>query len=170
MLKKKACKFEELLSLIGILVAACPAVRWGWLFYKELEILKCMQGPIVNCDKNRIVYFSDSALRDLVWWKNNIEVSFNVIRNFAFKKEIFSDVSLSGWGATCEGKYAHGFRNEGERKLHINALELLAALLAIKCFTKDNQNLVIRLWIYLPQESIKNVKLFVRGKETRRLM
>ena len=68
-----------------------------------------MQGPIVDCDKNRIVYFSDSALRDLVWRKNNIEASFNVIRKFTFKKEIFSDASLSGWSAICEGNEAHGF-------------------------------------------------------------
>ena len=33
MLKKQSCKYKELLSLIGILVSACPAVRYGCLFY-----------------------------------------------------------------------------------------------------------------------------------------
>ena len=34
-LKKKACKFDELLSLIGILIAACPAVKWVGYFIKN---------------------------------------------------------------------------------------------------------------------------------------
>ena len=36
-LSKKQCKIRDLAEVIGILVAACPAIRYGWLYYKELE-------------------------------------------------------------------------------------------------------------------------------------
>lgn len=41
--------------------------------------------------------------------------------------EIFSDASLTGWGAYCEGKRTHGYWSEEERLIHINILELMAA-------------------------------------------
>ena len=39
-LSKKQCTIRELAKIMGIIVAACPAVRYGWLYYKNLEIDK----------------------------------------------------------------------------------------------------------------------------------
>lgn len=33
-------KLEKLVEIVGVLVAACPAVAYGWLYYKELESTK----------------------------------------------------------------------------------------------------------------------------------
>lgn len=146
-IKKQTCKYSELLSLIGTLVAACPAVKWGWLFYKELETLKCAEGPIALCDKNRTIKMSNLALKDLRWWNENILSSNNKIRTFQFDKEIFSDASLSGWGAICNGTEAHGFWNVKEKSNHINYLELLAAYLALKSFADKDHDCQILLRI-----------------------
>lgn len=45
-LTRKFCEFRKLLSLIGTLVAAFPAVKAGWIYNKELERINWLQGPI----------------------------------------------------------------------------------------------------------------------------
>ena len=50
-----------------------------------------------------------------------------------------------GWGATCEGVWTGGPWSETESHLHINCLELLAVTLAVKCFARDKENIVILL-------------------------
>ena len=146
-LEQKFCNYGDLLSLIGTLVAACPAVKFGWLFYKELERIKCLQGPVGVCNSKKKIPMSELALKDLEWWSRTIRNASNNIRTSRFHKEIFSDASLSGWGAICNGKKAHGFWDLKERHYHINFLELLAAFLALKCFAKDDQDCQILLRI-----------------------
>lgn len=74
---------------------------------------------------------------DLRWWKGKIPVSFRKIITADYQKEIFSDTSLIGWGAFCNGKQVRGWWKPEEKNLHINNLELRAALLALKCFADD---------------------------------
>lgn len=64
-----------------------------------------------------------------------------------FSLEIFSDASLVGWGAACQGMRARGSWTPAERELHINELELLATLFALKSFTKGlpNSNILLRI-------------------------
>lgn len=71
---------------------------------------------------------------DLIWWQHNASIGKNPIRLKKFQIELSSDASLTGWGAHCEGKSAHGFWSKIERKFSINYLELLAAFFALKCF------------------------------------
>ncbi|XP_053983779.1 uncharacterized protein LOC128879024 [Hylaeus volcanicus] len=97
------------------------------------------------CRKKKKVNLSKTALKDLDWWKKSSIGSYNEIRSFRFHKTIFSDALLSGWGATCNGKQAHGFWNETEKSQHINCLELLAVLLALKCFASKNRDCQILL-------------------------
>lgn len=146
-LKKKCCKYEELLSLIGTMVAACPAVKSGWLYYKELERIKCLQGPIALCNKQKIVWLSNLALKDLEWWNENILMTTNDIRDFKFDKEIFSDASLSGLCAIYQNENARGFWKIEEKSFHINFLELLAAFLALQSIAKNDHDCQILLRI-----------------------
>jgi len=63
------------------------------------------------------------------WWLNifsNPRQS-NKIRSGNFVREIFTDASLSGWGASCMELRTHGLWLASERFLHINVLELKAA-------------------------------------------
>ena len=53
--------------------------------------------------------------------------------------------STTGWGATCEGVRISGPWSETESHLHINCLELLAATLAVKCFARDKEDIMILL-------------------------
>lgn len=51
---------------------------------------------------------------------------------------IESDVSLRGWGATCQETRDPWFQDE--RQYYINCLEILAAHLVIKTFLKNKDN------------------------------
>ncbi|EZA50286.1 hypothetical protein X777_11297 [Ooceraea biroi] len=82
---------------------------------------------------------------ELEWWKNHVGNSLNPIKQGAYKYEIFSDASTSGWGAFCDGGKARGFWTKNERRLHINRLELKAALFALKSFAKGSRNCEILL-------------------------
>uniref|UniRef100_A0ABD2WJK2 Tyr recombinase domain-containing protein n=2 Tax=Trichogramma kaykai TaxID=54128 RepID=A0ABD2WJK2_9HYME len=145
--EKKNCNYEELLSLIGTLVSACPAVKYGWLYYKELERIKWKLGPIGECNNLTKVAINDKALKDLEWWEKHIQASFNNIRQFNFKREIFSDASMTGWGGVCNNKHIHGFWDDQEKNQHINFLELQAAYLVLKEFSKFDKNCQILIRI-----------------------
>lgn len=58
---------------------------------------------------------------------------------------IETDASNIGWGATCQESRTGGPWSRTESHLHINCLELLAATLAVKCFAKRANNIVIHL-------------------------
>ncbi|XP_063915050.1 uncharacterized protein LOC135131313 [Zophobas morio] len=127
-------------GLIGGLVAACPGVPYGMLYTKMLEREK-MKALILN-DQNfdRRMIIHSYVKKDLEWWLKNIPVAKNPIRSLNYRLEIFSDASLTGWGAHCNGENTHGFWSQEEKRLHINQLEIIAAFLALKCFAREVQN------------------------------
>lgn len=58
---------------------------------------------------------------------------------------IFSDASLSGWGVVLSGATTKGPWTSQDRSCHINELELIAALYALKSFTKQASRVSVRL-------------------------
>ena len=60
---------------------------------------------------------------------------------------IFSDASLSGWGASCGEVTARGPWTTEEGSRHINELELLAAFYALRSFCFGSSNISIRIFI-----------------------
>lgn len=141
------CTIREFSQLIGVLVAACPAVKYGWLYTKILERQKYLF--LLNHDNSyeAKVYLPDSILEDLSWWSQNIYTTSCPMRTLGYEKVIYTDASLTGWGAYCEGKRANGYWKEEERNLHINFLELMAVLFGLKSFAQYNNNCAILLRI-----------------------
>ena len=82
---------------------------------------------------------------DFEWWERTLPNAKKMITLNKFKKEIFSDASLSGWGAYSDGETTRGLWNQNETDLHINQLELTAAFFALKCFASDLRNCEILL-------------------------
>ena len=60
---------------------------------------------------------------------------------------IDSDSSLEGWGACCSKQRTGGPWSQQERFMHINCLELLPAILAVKTFAKAKTAMLILLRI-----------------------
>lgn len=136
-LHKRICKIRELARLIGLLISVCPAVKYGWMYTKALEREKFLHLKQNNMNYDAKVILSSNIACDLDWRKANILDCSNDLRRDKFKLEIFTDSSLSGWGACTEIKSTHGWWTEADRKRHINTLELKAILYGIKCFTKN---------------------------------
>ena len=53
-------------------------------------------------------------------------------------KVIYTDASIQGWGACCEGMSTGGSWINAKKNCHINALELKAIFLSIVSFVKEH--------------------------------
>lgn len=103
------CKIRELARLNGILVAACPAVKYGWVYTKRIEREKFLALKRHNQNFDKKIELSRNLILDLQWWREKIKTASNSFRNSNFSIKIFSDASTSGWGAVCNGSRAHGW-------------------------------------------------------------
>ncbi len=58
-----------------------------------------------------------------------------------------TDATLTGWGAVCQGRPAHGTWTEEQRGWHINRLELLAFFLALHNFSRllNGRHVLVRM-------------------------
>ncbi|VEN60618.1 unnamed protein product [Callosobruchus maculatus] len=137
---KKACVIREFSKFIGNLVSAAPAIRYGFLYIKLFEREKLKALNRVNGNYDAKMNIAPHLSPDFSWWLAHIDLSYNYIHHEKFAIEIFSDASKSGWGAHCDSETIFGFWSTREKHKHINELELLAALFALKCFSKNLSN------------------------------
>lgn len=144
---KKDCKIKEFAALIGQLVAVCPAVKYGWLYIKFFEREKWLALLSVNNNYNKKMLIPEYLSKDFLWWSSHLGASQQQIKEDPFVKEIFTDASLKGWGAYCNGEKTHGFWNPSQQDSHINYLELIAAFYGLKSFSKKMRNCSILLRI-----------------------
>lgn len=141
------CKIREFATLLGTLNAACPAVAYGLSHCKRLERQKFLNLMVNDGDYDDFMTIKDYLKKDLTWWEINSQIGKNPIRTAKYFIEISSDASLTGWGACCNEKAAHGWWNVNQTKYNINFLELLAAFHALKSFANDLKNCEILLRI-----------------------
>lgn len=132
----RKCKLRDFARLIGLLISACPAIRFGWMHTKLFEQLK-YRSLLKNDSYNQILSIPNYIREDLYWWLNNVNIGYSPIRANNYVKEIFTDASTTGWGAFCNGDESYGHWRENETKLHINQLELKAAFFGLKVFASD---------------------------------
>lgn len=146
LLNQTSCTIRQFAQLIGLLISACPAIEYGWLYTKNLERCKYLN-LAKNDNYEDLMNIPGYVKKDLLWWVNAIEYSIHRILEDRFVTEIFSDASTTGWGAVCQEETASGQWSNEESKKHINYLELLAAFIALKIFAKNYSNCQILLRI-----------------------
>lgn len=139
-------KIKEFAQFIGVLTSACPAVKYGWLYTKLLEREKYLALQRNSNNYETYMTLRSDILPDLNWWRKNITKSYNNLKTDKFDLEIYTDASLSGWGATCNGDSTCGWWTTADQQNHINYLELLAIFYGLKCFCGNlkNANILIR--------------------------
>ncbi|KAI8428154.1 hypothetical protein MSG28_002401 [Choristoneura fumiferana] len=140
MLNAKAMSIRSFARYLGTLTAACPAVKYSWLYIKSLERVRYLELLKNNDDYDQIMNVPSNIHDDLLWWKRNILISSNPIKQPDYILEIFTDASLAGWGSACNGEKIGGSWNQKESNHHINYLELLAAFFGLKSFARDYRN------------------------------
>lgn len=145
-LNTKRCSIRYFAEFIGLLTAACPAVRYGWLYTKLFEREKFLAlGSSENYNKKMNI--PNYLTKDFKWWKNNINSASCPIRYSDYCLEIFSDASNTGWGAACGEQTANGNWTKHDVSAHINLLELKAAFYGLKVFASDLRdcNILLRI-------------------------
>lgn len=142
--KIQSCTIRELAQLIGVLVAACPAAKYGWLYTKILEREKYL--ALLTTDNYEAkINLPRTILTDLDWWLANINTTSNFMRQPNYDVVIYTDASSSGWGAVCKNKQVSGRWKDTEQTKHINFLELMAVSLGLKSFANELTNCAILL-------------------------
>lgn len=139
------CTIRDFAKLIGVLVSACPAAKYGFLYTKLLERHKFRALQEHNNNYEAKIKLSSIILEDLNWWNRNIFSTFSSFENPEYKYEIFTDASRTGWGAVCNDKRANGNWKDSEKEYHINYLELLAVFLGLKSFLANTNNCTVLL-------------------------
>lgn len=132
---------------MGNITAACPAVQYGWVYSKGFERQKYLALLKSGGNYDAKIRLSAILNPDFDWWESSLSDAINPIRQQKYTLEIFSDASLTGWGAACNGETTYGAWDELERNAHINYLELVAAFYALQCFAATRYDCEILLRI-----------------------
>ncbi|XP_013874757.1 uncharacterized protein LOC106525168 [Austrofundulus limnaeus] len=97
--------------------------------------------------RHRKLTITASCMKALSSWREpGLLCRGSPIGRVSFRKVVSTDASLVGWGALCDGAAVSGVWTLKQSRLHINCLELLAVLLALKqfCPVLQNQHVLIR--------------------------
>lgn len=121
---KKKDKIREVAKVIGILVAAIPAVEIGKLHYRKLERTKIAALAKERGNFEKWMEITEEMKADLKWWISHVAGENRKIFRAGTEIEQYTDASNLGWGCYLNHQTANGRWLPEERKLHINALEL----------------------------------------------
>ena len=126
-------------EVIGLLVSSFPGVEYGPLHYRALENDKTIALRDHNGSFAASIILSEESISDVNWWVNNVETAFKLISHSEPDVIIQTDASTQGWGAVRQKSKTGGRWNSNEAHNHINFLELLAILFALKTLCVDCQ-------------------------------
>ena len=124
-------------QVIGLLVPSLPAVRYGELYYRKLEVNKSNALRKNHGDFVAEMTLSEESKSELLWWISNVN---HAQRPLVLQKpDLFltTDASLLGWGAVSNGKETGGQWSSEEQSFHINYLEMKALLLGLQSLCRD---------------------------------
>jgi hypothetical protein len=145
-LNNNRIKLRDLAKVMGNFSWAIPAVPFAQAHYRKVQSDLIWMLGRNGGDFEKFLVLSEEAKADLSWWIQSMDSSEGKV---IFQGEpdltIFSDASLSGWGAVCNGITARGPWSAEDASRHINELELLAAFFALQSFTASSSNIFISL-------------------------
>lgn len=146
LLSKERHTIRGVARVIGMLVAATPAVELGKLHYRKLEAAKIAALKEEKGDFNRKMTITNDMREDLNWWINNVSIQDRQIFRTGPDIELYTDASRSGWGGHLDQQTVSGNWSREEKHLHINALELKAILLTLQTFTLELRDRHIKVF------------------------
>lgn len=96
----------------------------------KINTIKCSKG---NFDAHMAI--SEKSVCEMQWWLCNFDGSSNPIHHPQVDVTLYSaDASPVGWGAVMNGISTGGKWSFTEANSHINCLELLTVLFAVRLF------------------------------------
>ena len=114
LLHSNRASIRQVARVIGLIVAAFPAVEFGPLFYRNLENAKtkALQAAAYDFDANMPI--TEVMKEDLRWWVSGVHTESRMIFRDRFTVSLETDASLQGWGASCNGVNTGGRWNVDE--------------------------------------------------------
>jgi hypothetical protein len=139
---------REIAKILGNLAWAIQAIPFAQGHYRCIQRRFLKESARAGGDLSTKIRLDEESISDLVWWASNVESSNGrPLSTVEPDLVIYSDASLSGWGAVLNGVAAKGPWTDRDRSRHINELELLAALFALKSFTSLAYRVSVRLML-----------------------
>ena len=138
-------KIRDVSKLLGTLVASAPAVPYGMLYTRALAVEENRALTLSGRDYDGSMTISNDVKEDIYWWIQTIKGSSQRVRHDSYDCTIFTDSSISGWGAEMDDNRIHGFWSVEERPWHINIKELQAIFIALQCFLDSQKDLNVLL-------------------------
>ena len=124
---------REVAKILGNLAWAIQAIPFAQGHYRCVQRQYLEELSRTDGDLSKRLQLNRESLSDLDWWVNNVErVNGRPLSTQEPDLIIFSDASLSGWGAVLNDVTAKGPWSEHDRDRDINEFELLVALYALK--------------------------------------
>ena len=142
---KYKAKIREVARVIGLMVSSFSAIDFGPLHYRVLEREKIKALKNVQGNFECFMIITKEMKQELSWWIENVHKQIRIITRGNPEITIKTDASLTGWGATLDGLETGGHWTYEERTNHINYLELLAILLALRSFSDRIQNKNVKI-------------------------
>ena len=135
--QKTSVSARDFLSLLGQLNAAADLVMLGRLHLRPLQMFLRNQWKPLKLTYCHQIGMTTEILQHLKWWLQEDHYHRYhqgiPLRIDPPSHTIFTDASLSGWGAHVEpeGLLFHGVWTEDQSRLHINVLEMKAIFLSL---------------------------------------
>jgi len=125
---------RALACLLGRMTSVSPGLLTAPLRYRHLQQLKTSALHQSGSYDGK-VRLTSGAVTDLQWWVQKLTMwnGKSLVRPHC-NLVVYSDASLDGWGAVCREVQVGGQWSQEEKQLHINALELKAAMFALQAF------------------------------------
>ena len=142
MKNKKDLKTRDLAKFLGMCEAALPTVQFGRLHIQNLLKIKNNALKMSKGDYESKFRLNDPSRVELKWWIKNVSYK-NRINTPPPSVTIYSDACPTDWGAACSNLSTGGNWSLEESQKHMNYLEMLAALLALRLYCKDLQDLTV---------------------------
>ena len=146
LLRQDITPIREVARVIGLLVAAIPAVELGKLHYRQLEGGKIAALKRERGNFDRPLHLTADMKLDLSWWLDNMDRHHRLIFRSGTDIDIFTDASNLGWGGHLGGQSTGGTWSLEEKELHINILELKAILFSMQAFAHVLEGRHIRVF------------------------
>ncbi|KAI7801460.1 reverse transcriptase/ribonuclease H/putative methyltransferase, partial [Triplophysa rosa] len=133
-LRQSAVPLKQLQRLLGHMASSTGVVPLGLMHMRPLQHWLQSQVPwrVWHTGSRRMV-ITPFCLRTLTPWSSMTFLRTGVLLGQVSRHVVvMTDASLQGWGAVCNGHAVSGRRMGPRLRWHINCLELLAVLPALK--------------------------------------
>ena len=135
------------LSLLGLLSSATDAIPLGRLHLRPLQLYLLAHWAPASKDLKALVPVKHDLLdHHLRWWLDRTCTRAGMLMDIPeAQARLFTDASQSGWGAHLDTDQVSGSWSTREATLHINHLEMLAVLYALRAFRVQLTGLTVQL-------------------------